>query len=174
MSPCVPCELQRCAGSGMTRGFEAIGHTRLARTHRLWGESRRLGLRAFAELVVVLWGQRTIGSRGDFRERLRVVCGIKCLPAAMGITPLTRGGQNARGYRLEVRVYVLLGYFSCRRRVGSFQSCASDGLVRSKGVGDLHRTHQPISRECTDCSDRPSGPKGLLAPFRTGGAFRSP
>ena len=67
-----------------------------------FGASRRLGLRAFAELVVVLWGKRTIGSRGHFGERLRGICGIKCLPAAMGITPLTRGGQNARGYRLEV------------------------------------------------------------------------
>ena len=87
----------RCESFNVERGvyntcFEAIGHTGLARTHRLWGESRRLGLRAFAELVVVLWGQRTIGSRGHFGERLRVICGIKCLPAAMGITRLTRGG----------------------------------------------------------------------------------
>ena len=79
-----------------------------------------------------------------------------------------------RSTPIQRLVYVLLGYISCRRRVGSFRSCASDGLVRSKGVDDLHRTHQPISRECTDCSDRPSGPKGPLAPFRTGGAFRSP
>ena len=54
----------------------------------------------FAELVVVMWGQRTIGSRGHFGERLKVLCGRKCLPAAMGITRLTRGGQNARSYRL--------------------------------------------------------------------------
>ena len=64
-----------------------------------FGASRRLGLRAFAELVV-LWGQRTIGSRGRFRERLRVLCGRECLAAATGITRLTRGDQNARSYRL--------------------------------------------------------------------------
>ena len=67
-----------------------------------FGASRRLGLRTFAELVVLLWGKCTIGSRGHFGDRLRVICGIKCLPAAMGITPLTRGGQNARSHRLEV------------------------------------------------------------------------
>ena len=66
-----------------------------------FGASRRPGLRAFAELVV-LWGQRTIWSRGHFRDRLRVVCGRECLAAATGITRLTRGGQNARSCRLEV------------------------------------------------------------------------
>ena len=48
----------RCESFNAVRGvyntcFEAIGRTGLARTHRLWGESQRLGLRAFAELVVV-------------------------------------------------------------------------------------------------------------------------
>ena len=66
-----------------------------------FGVSRRLGLRAFAKLVV-LWGQRTIWSRGHFRERLRVVCGRECLAAATGITRLTREGK--------MRIVTVLGY----------------------------------------------------------------
>ena len=75
------------------------------------------------------WGQRTIWSRGHFRDRLRVVCGRECLAAATGITRLTRGGQNARSYRLEVRVYVLLGGYSFRGHAALHRCCARDGLV---------------------------------------------
>ena len=48
---------------------------------------------------------KLILDRGHFRERLRVVCGRECLAGATGITRLTRGGQNARNYRLEVLHY---------------------------------------------------------------------
>ena len=99
MSPCVPCELQRGAGS-VQHLLKPLG-TPVWHGPIGFGANRRVGLRAFAELVVVLWGQRTIGSRGHFRERLRVVCGRECLAAATGITRLTRGGQHARSYRLE-------------------------------------------------------------------------
>ena len=82
--------------------LKAIGHTRLTRTHRLWGEPA-LGPTGLRGVGGAVWGQLTIWSRGHFRERLRVLCGRECLAAATGITRLTRGGQNANSYRVEVQ-----------------------------------------------------------------------
>ena len=48
---------------GFVRAFEAIGHTRLARTHRLWGEPAS-GPTAFAELVVLLGPADAISGSG--------------------------------------------------------------------------------------------------------------
>jgi hypothetical protein len=42
----------------------------------------------------------------------------------------------------------------CRRRVGSCRLCVPAGFVRLDCASHLHRTHQPIPRECTDCTDR--------------------
>ena len=48
---------------GFVRAFEAIGHTRLARTHRLWGEPAS-GHTAFAELMVLLGSVDAISGSG--------------------------------------------------------------------------------------------------------------
>ena len=115
-----------------------------------FGASRRLGLRAFAELVVVLWGQPTIGSRGHFGERLRVICGIKCLPAAMGITRLTRGGQNARSNHFQVRDVTPTAPVTISGRVRPCDTSPPDGSLRRVCVQRMSRMHMPVRCERSD------------------------